>query len=143
MSRRQINWTGVTFTPSSGTTINFDGVTAITWDTSANTIEFSGDGDKFVSGLATVMQSRSVSITCANLAVVSAMIAGQTGTLVAIHNDAYAGVGTGAMTYTLNNAKLGKRSLSGNHKQYGSAALSLEAYAPDGQTDPLTITSAA
>jgi hypothetical protein len=127
-TKRYMNWTGVSFTPQGGTLTAITGVSTVAIDNGGSLIKFSGDGDRFN--------------TTVDLAIVNTWPVGTVGTVVATHNDAKNGVGTGAITYTLTNAVLSKRPLSGAHRQFGQGTITFECFSSDGVTNPLSTTIA-
>jgi hypothetical protein len=141
-TKRYMNWTGVSFTPQGGTLTAITGVSTVAIDNGGSLIKFSGDGDRFNTTVVNDFNEPSVTITTADLAIVNTWPVGTVGTVVATHNDAKNGVGTGAITYTLTNAVLSKRPLSGAHRQFGQGTITFECFSSDGVTNPLSTTIA-
>jgi hypothetical protein len=139
-TKRYMNWSGVTFTPLSGTGTTITGVTSIQIDSGGSLLKFSGDGDRYSTTVVNDFNDPTITINSADLAAVRAFPVGTVGTLTATHNDARNGVGTGAITYTLNNAVVASNPIHGSHRQFGQGSLTLTSYSIDGVTNPLSTT---
>ena len=87
-TRRFMNWTGVTFTPTNGAPTSITGVTSIQIDSGGNLLKFSGDGDRFSTTVVNDFNDPSVTVHSADLAAVLAFPVGTVGTFIATHNDA-------------------------------------------------------
>ena len=135
---RFINWSACHFSPNGGgSVVNLDGVTQCSIDAGISKITFSGDGDQFPTQRKTVMQDPSITLTCANIDTVRSLIATQEGTLQITQNHANTGAATGAIIWSLANASISNRGVSGAHKQFASSSLKFECYSSDG-SNPLT-----
>ncbi len=138
-TKRLMNWTGVTFTPTGGTAVSITGVTSISFESGGSLAKFSGDGDRFSTTVVNDFNDPSVVVQAADLASIRANPVGTAGTFTATHNDAKNGLGSGAMTYTLTNAVVANNPIHGGHRQFGLGTLTLAAYSSDGVTNPLSI----
>ena len=134
-----MNWTGVTFTPVSGTAVTYTGVTSVSFDPGGSLAKFSADGDRYNTTVINDFNEPTATVQCADLAAIRAYPIGTVGTLVAIHNDARNGTGSGSMTYTLSNAVISAGPTSGAHKAFGQGSITFVAYSVDGVTNPLSV----
>jgi hypothetical protein len=143
-SKRFMNWTGVGFTPTSGTLIAVTGVTSVTADNGGNLVDFSGDGDHYITTVVNDMTEPVFTIAAADIAALNQLTPGLRGTFFATFNDAKsrAAVGSGALTYTVVGAVVGGNSGGGQHRQFGSSTVTIKTESPDGQTSPVSITAA-
>jgi hypothetical protein len=141
-TNRFLNWTGVSFTPSGGAPTPISGVTSIRIDTGGSLLKFSGDGDRYSTTVVNDFNDPTVTVQSADLAALMAYPVGTVGTFIATHNDARNGTGTGAITYTLNNAVVASQPVHGSHRQFGLGEITFTAFSLDGVTNPLSISSA-
>jgi hypothetical protein len=141
-TKRFMNWTGVTFTPQGGATTAITGVTSVKIDSGGSLMKFSGDGDRYSTTVVNDFNDPTVTVHSADLAAVMAFPVGTVGTFTATHNDAKNGTGTGAITYTLNNAVVASHPVQGTHRQFGFGDITFTAFALDGVTNPLSVSSA-
>ena len=141
-TKRYMNWSGVTFTPSNGTGTTITGVTSIAIESGSSIARFAGDGDHFVTTMVNDFNEPSVTVHAADLGALQANPVGTVGTFVATHNDARNGASTGAITYTIANAVVTSLHLRGSHRQFGQGTLLLEAFSSDGVTNPVAISVA-
>jgi hypothetical protein len=137
-TKRFMNWTGVTFTPTSGTATSITGVTSVSIDSGGSLARFAGDGDRFVTTMVNDFNEPTVTIHSADLAALRANPVGTVGTLTATHNDAQNGVGAGAITYTLANAVVAACQVQGAHRQFGQGTVTFGAFSSDGVTNPIS-----
>ena len=138
-TKRFMNWTGVTFTPQGGTTTAITGVTSVKIDSGGSLMKFSGDGDRYSTTVVNDFNDPPITVPSADLAAVMAF---PVGTFTATHNDAKNGTGTGAITYTLSNAVVANHPVQGSHRQFGFGDITFTAFALDGVTNPLSVSSA-
>jgi hypothetical protein len=138
VTKRYMNWTGVTFTPFGGVPTPLTGVTSIQIDSAGSLLKFSGDGDRYSTTVVNDFNDPIVTIHCADLAAVRSFSVGTVGTFTATHNDAKNGAGTGAITYTLSNAVIASNPIHGSHRQFGQGMLTITAFSLDGVTNPLS-----
>jgi hypothetical protein len=138
LTKRYMNWTGVSFTPQGGSTISITGVLSINIDSGGNLAKFSGDGDRYNTTIINDFNEPTVTVQASDLFAIRSYPVGTVGTFVATHNDAKNGVGSGAITYTLNNAVISNNGVKGSHRQFGQGTLVLTAYSTDGTTNPLS-----
>ena len=141
-TKRQMNWTGVSFTPVGGTTTTLTGVTSVRIENGGSLAKFSGDGDRYATTIVTDLAELSVTVQAADLADLRANPVGTVGTFTATHNDARNGTGSGAITYTVSNAVIAADAVQGAHRQFGQGVLTLVAYSSDGTTNPLSMSIA-
>lgn len=146
-TKRHMNWTGVKFTPSGGgTAIPLTGVQTVSIDPQGTNEKFQGDGDRLPS---LVVNSFSEPMATVEFGDASALVnvpVGTEGTFEATLNDALnhtVGNMTGSITYTLTHAVIRSKPTTGTHRQYARTTCTVECYAPDGQTNPLTVSVAA
>ncbi|GAC1463653.1 MAG: hypothetical protein NVSMB9_01350 [Isosphaeraceae bacterium] len=140
-TKRYMNWTGVVFTPMNGAPMPITGVTSIQIDSGGSLLKFSGDGDRYNTTIVNSFNEPTITIHSADLASVRALPVGMSGTFTATHNDAKNGTGAGSMTYMLSSAVIASNPIHGTHRQFGQGVLTITAYAPDGVTNPLSVTS--
>ena len=140
-TKRFMNWTGVTFTPTNGAPVPITGVTAIQIDSGGSLKKFAGDGDRYSTTVVNDFNEPTVTVHTADLATVQSFSAGTVGIFTATHNDAKNGSGVGAITYVLNNAVVSANPINGAHRQFGQGVLTFIAYSQDGVTNPLSSTS--
>ena len=136
-TKRHMNWTGVTFTPSGGSPITITGVTSVEIDGGGTLAKFSGDGDRYNTVIVNDFNEPTITVHAADLAAIRAYPVGTVGVFSAVHNDARNGSSTGAITYTLSNAVIASNPIKGTHRQFGSGLLTFTAFSSDGQTNPL------
>ena len=141
-TKRFMNWTGVTFTPSGGSATTITGVTSVAIDPGGHILKFSGDGDRYSTTVVNDFNDPVVTLHSADLGAIRANPPGTAGTLTATHNDARNGAGTGAITYTLSNAVIANSPIQGSHRQFGQGTLTITAFSSDGVTNPLSTTIA-
>lgn len=141
-TKRFMNWTGVSFTPTGGSSTAITGVTSISIEPGGSLAKFAGDGDRYYTTVVNDMNEPVVTVHAADLAAIRSNPAGTIGTFVATHNDARNGTGPGAITYTLTNAVIANAPVQGAHRQFGYGTLVLTAFSPDGVTNPLSTTIA-
>jgi len=142
ITKRFMNWTGVSFTPQNGTAIPVTGVTSIQIDSGGSLLKFAGDGDRYSTTVVNDFNDPTVTVHSADLAAVRAFPVGTVGVFTATHNDARNGSGTGAVTYTLSNAVIGANPVHGSHRQFGQGVLTIAAFSSDGVTNPLSTSTA-
>src|ERR1051326_2537818 len=134
-TKRYMNWTGVSFTPTGGTATSISGVTSVNIDTGGSLMRFSGDGDRYSTTVVNDYNEPVITVHAADLAAVRANPVGTVGTFTATHNDAKNGTGSGAITYTLTNAVIASNPVQGTHRQFGQGTLTVTAYSTDGITN--------
>jgi hypothetical protein len=137
-TKRFMNWTGVSFTPTGGSSTTITGVTSVAIDSGGSLAKFAGDGDRFVTAMVNDFNDPTVTVHAADLSAIRANPVGTVGTLTATHNDAKNGVGTGAVTYTLTNAVVASCQVQGAHRQFGQGSVTFAAFSTDGVTNPLS-----
>jgi hypothetical protein len=141
-SKRFMNWTGVTFTPTNGSPTLITGVVSIHIESGGSLARFSGDGDRYSTTVVNDFHDPTITIQTADLGSVSSFPVGTVGTFTATLNDARNGAGTGAIVYTLTNAIVASNPVQGKHRQFGLGVLTMTAYSTDGVTNPLAVSIA-
>ena len=142
-TKRFMNWSGVTFTPVGGQPTIISGVTSVAIESGGSLARFAGDGDRYVTTMVNDFNEPTVTIQAADLAALRANPVGTVGTLIATHNDARNGSGTGAVTYTLANAVVASCQVRGAHRQFGQGTITFAAFSGDGVTNPLATSTSA
>jgi hypothetical protein len=142
-SKRSMNWTGVGFTPTGGSLLVITGVTAVMVDNGGNLVDFSGDGDRFITTVVNDMTDPTISVTAADINGLNQLTPGLRGVFTATFNDAKnrLAVGGGALTYTAANAVVGGNSGGGQHRQFGSSTVTIKTESADGQTSSISVTA--
>ena len=141
-TKRQMNWSAVGFTPTSGSALVATGVTEVQVDTGGNLLKFSGDGDRGPSTIVNDYNEPSITVTCADLAFLMSSSPGTTGAVTATHNDAK-GASGGGIIYTLSPCVVESPQSGGQHRQIGSGQVKYVGAWPDGVTNPLSFTRTA
>ncbi|WP_422932038.1 hypothetical protein [Singulisphaera sp. PoT] len=136
-TKRQMNWTGVGFTPVSGTLTTCTGVTQVQFNIGGSLVKFSGDGDRFPTTVVNDFNDPSMQVTTADLNWLLSIPPGTRGTATATHKDAKGATG-GNMVYTLANAICENPQVGGQHRQIGSGSTTFYAESSDGTTNPLS-----
>ena len=133
------NWTGVQFTPSSGSPIVISRVSNVEFDPGGQLTAYSGDGNRYPVGLFNLMNQPKATVESENVGAISSLAPGALGTFVAVLNDAKngAGPGSGAIQYTLSNAVVQNTHAGGRHQQFARGKAVLHAFSSDGVTSPL------
>lgn len=142
-TRRHMNWTGTSFTPSGGTLTSITGVTDVEIDHRGSVITHSGDGDKFSTTKVNDFSDPMVTITCRDLTTLNGFAVGARGAVASTHNDARYGTTAagGGYSIALANAIVANKTQGGQHRQFGEGRLMFEAESTDGTTNPLTFTA--
>lgn len=130
----QKNWKDV-----SHGSVDLTRVTNVSFDLGGQNQGFAGDNDIFNSVVVNMMNSPTASVTTGDPATLMAIAPGTDATLSATHIDAKGATG-GDIIYVLTNAVAQGGQTSGGHAEFGTAAMQFMAYAPDGQTNPLSFT---
>jgi hypothetical protein len=135
----QINWTGVSFTPTSGSTTSITRVTNASVGLGGALIKFKADTDIYPTVIANVNNDPHFSITTADVGTMMGFVPGTGGTLLATLNDAKLAT-DGAVDFTMINAVFENADTQAAHAQFGSVTGTWQAYSSDGQTGPLSFT---
>jgi hypothetical protein len=140
-TRRYMNCKTFTFTPISGSPLTLTGKTRVAIDFGGNLVTFSGDGDRFPTTIVNDMTAPTMSIDSADIGtLVTNFPPGTRGTAVAVISDAKnpaGGVGSGELTATLSNAVVHNSNANGQHRQFSTGTMDLQAESADGVTSPL------
>ena len=133
------NWTGVQFTPAGGVPIVISRVSNVEFDPGGQLTAYSGDGNRFPVGLFNLMNQPRATLESENIGAISSLAPGALGTFVAVLNDARngAGVGSGAIQYTLSNAVVQNTPAGGRHQHFARGKATFLAFSADGVTSPL------
>ncbi len=135
-TKLQANWTAVTHGATSITR-----VTSVSIDVGGQLAVFAGDNDRYATVVANLMNSPRVSVTSGDEATLMGIAPGTDASFTATHKDAKLQTG-GDVIYTVANAVSEGASAGGSHAAFGSATLNFQAYASDGQTNPISFTRA-
>lgn len=136
-SKRQMNWSNVSFTPTGGSVVNITGVMSVKYDDGSSMLKISGDSDRYNSLIVNDFNEPKITVETTDTSALLSLPSGTTGTFVATNNDAKNGSGSGAITYTFLSIVTGN-SVQGKHRAYGMGSLELEGYSIDAQTNPLS-----
>jgi hypothetical protein len=138
-TKRFLNWTGVTFTPTGQDPISITGVTSLTLQNhGGGLLKFSGDGDRYMTTVVPDVVEPEITLQSADMIALRSLPVGIAGTLSATHNDARNGTGQGAITYTMANAVVASNTVLGEHRKFGRGTVTFAAFSGDGQTHPIT-----
>jgi hypothetical protein len=137
-SKRQMNWTGVGFTPTGGSATSYTGVKSVKIDSGGSLAKFAGDGDRYNTTSVNDFNEPTVEVEAADIVALEANPVGIVGTLTATWNDAKNGTGAGAITFTFSNAQVASINVSGKHRDFGMGSVKFELFAPDGVTNPIS-----
>jgi len=140
-SKRQMNWSGVGFTPSGGIAQPAGGVTEVAIDTGGNLVKFSGDNDRGPTLVVNDFNEPTVMITSADAAWLLGLIPGSVGAVTATHKDAKLAA-LGDIVYTMSPAVVEGPSVRGQHRQVGSGTVKFIGVYADGVTNPISFTRA-
>jgi hypothetical protein len=139
ISKAQINWTGVAFTPTSGSAVPITRVTAGMFGLGGHLIKFKGDTDQYPTIIASPTQEPHASFTTADVGTMMGFAPGTAGSLAAQLNDAKGQTG-GAVLFALINAVFENASATGQHAQFATVTGTWQAFSSDGVTNPLSFT---
>lgn len=142
-TKRFMNWTGVSFTPSGGSLLTYTGVTNVAIDLGGSLAKFSGDGDRYNTTVVNDFNDPSITVTSADLTALRTNPVGTVGAFSATHNDAknLVTASGGAITYALANAVVSTVQVGGAHRQFGQGTIGFDTFSSDGVTSPLTYTA--
>ena len=139
ISRANINWTAVAFTPASASAIPITRVTAGMFGQGGQLIKFKGDTDQYPTIIAAPTVEPNASFTTADVGTMMGFAPGTGGSLAATLNDAKAAVG-GAVNFTLSNAVFETASATAQHAHFATVTGTWQAFSSDGVTNPLAFT---
>jgi hypothetical protein len=137
ISRANINWTGVSWTPTGGSLTSITRVTAGMFGMGGRLIKFKGDTDLYPTIIACPDQEPHASFTTADVGGMWAFAPGVAGPLVATLNDAKV-VTNGAVVFTMVNATFESATANGNHGAFATVTGTWQAFSSDGSTPPLS-----
>jgi hypothetical protein len=140
-TRANINWTGVSFTPTSASAVAITRVTTGMFGQGGQLIKFKGDTDQFPTIIAAPTQEPHASFTTADVGTMMGFAPGTGGVLAATLNDAKAQAG-GAVVFALSNAVFESASATGQHAEFATVTGTWQAFSSDGVTNPLSFTRA-
>jgi len=138
-TKRQLNWSNVTFTPASGTATTATGVTSVAIDSGGNLLKFSGDGDLYATLVVCDYNEPRADVGLADEAWALGIPTGTVGAFTATHKDAK-GASGGGIVFALSPAVAEKPKASGQHRQIGVAGIGFVGASTDGVTNPLSFT---
>jgi hypothetical protein len=139
-SKRHMNWTGTTWTPSGGSAAVWTGVTNVAIDPRGSVKANSGDWDRFPTTKVADFSDPMITVTFKDLTALNAVAQGSRGAFTSIHNDAKNGTqaASGGYTVTMANAIIENKPTGGAHREYGEGQVTISAESTDGLTNPLT-----
>jgi hypothetical protein len=140
-----MNWTGVTITPLSGTTINVTQVLDVQTATSEGLEPWQADGHLFPTLMIRATASRSLTIVGGDVAAFLSIPRGVPLTIVAVLNDAVnqaGGAASGSLTHTWTGAYIADVPASGPSNKFAGGTATFMCKSVDGTTDPLAIVQA-
>ena len=140
-TKANINWTGVSFTPTSMSAIPITRVTTGMFGQGGRLIKFKGDTDQYPTIIACPDQEPHASFTTADVGTMMGIAPGTGGSLTATLNDAKLATG-GSVIFVLSPAVFENADSSGQHGQFATVTGTFQAYSTDGSTPPLTFTRA-
>jgi hypothetical protein len=138
-----MNWTGVTVTPGGSSAITVNRVTNIALPAESSLKKFYGDAVKFPIASRPTEQTRGITITSGNCALLNTVPIGTICTVVAVLNDMTNGVGSGAITVTAINAVLQSKSMGAANNEFASVSYVFDCFGGASDADPITIAVAA
>jgi hypothetical protein len=139
ITKAQINWTAVAFTPTGGSATSITRVTTGSFGQGGRLIKFKGDTDLYPTVIAAPTIEPHASFTTADVGTMMGFAPGTTGALAATLNDAKAAVG-GAVVFALANAVFENASATGHHGEFATVTGTWHAFSSDGVTNPLSFT---
>lgn len=144
-TRKYMNLKTWSFAITGGSTITLTGKTKFGLDYKGDLVEFYGDGDKYPSTVVLGTTNPQMTIDVADVGTAQGLPPGTRGTATAVLLDAKnvaGGAGSGELSAVLSNAIVANNTLSGQHKQFASGTITVQAESTDGVTSPLAITIA-
>jgi len=147
-SKRFKNWSGCSFTPTingvPGTPVPIPGIQSCKFDRGCKKVTASGDGDIFLSTIATDVSEPSFTITTNKPGPIDLIPDDAEGIFTITRNDARNGslAGGGGIIYTMNVAAFDPTSQDGSHRQFGSGSAKFSGYSVDGVTNPVSTSPA-
>jgi hypothetical protein len=139
VTKAQLNWTGVSFTPTGGSATSITRVMAGMFGQGGHLIKFKGDTDLYPTVIAAPTVEPHASFTTADVGTMMGFAPGSAGALAATLSDAKAQTG-GAVVFALANAVFENASATGQHAQFATVTGTWQAYSSDGVTNPLSFT---
>ena len=139
-TKRNLNWTAVTFTPTAGSALTLTGVTQIQAPMGGEILKFEGDNDLYPSLKVSAGGDPKMVITTADQVDLVSLPIGTVGAFTATHRDAVNGTGAGVCVYAIANAIVEDNTLGGSHKQFGMGQITIGGWSADGVTNPVAIT---
>jgi hypothetical protein len=139
ISKAQINWTGVSFTPTGGGATSITRVTAGMFGQGGRLVKFKGDTDLYPTIIAAPTVEPHASFTTADVGTMMGFAPGTGGSLAATLSDAKAAAG-GAVVFALSNAVFENAAATGHHAEFATVTGTWQAYSSDGVTNPLSFT---
>lgn len=137
-TKRQMNWTGLSMTPSGGSAVTPTGVTNVQYRHQGSVQKFSGDGDRFPTTVVADFADPMFVVTVADINAILGLF-GQRGSFTVTHKDAKLAAG-GSIQYTAANpaAVYFDGDAGGAHRQFGQGTLNVCFESADGQTNPVS-----
>ena len=141
ITKAQLNWTSVSFTPANGSLTSITRVTAAMFGQGGQLITFKGDTDAYPTIIAAPTTAPHCSITTADVGTMMGFTPGTGGAIAATLEDAKGATG-GAVVFALANAVFENADTQAQHAQFGTVTGTWQAYSTDGSTNPLSFTRA-
>lgn len=144
-TKKYMNIKTWSFAISGGSTVTLTGKTKFGLDYRGDLVEFYGDGDVFPSTVVLGTMNPQMTLDTADVGTAQMLPPGTRGTATAVLLDAKntaGGVGSGELSVVMSGAVIGGNTLSGQHKQFFSGTVTVQAESADGVTSPLAITIA-
>lgn len=142
-SGRWINCTNCVFTPAVGNPYPITGVVSMQVTQNGRTIKASGDAEVFNSTVATVMNDPTIVLQSNRPGLFDALPDGSRGVFTCDVPDAVNGLSTGGggRRYQLSPCHVEGVGSNHQHQNFSAGQIGFVGYAPDGVTNPLTITN--
>lgn len=143
-SKRFINTSGCTFTPTGGSAISITGITSINVAQNPEEVRMSGDADLFDTFAGLVSLNPNVKISTNKPNLLDAVAPGAYGVLTWTRNDAVNGAVTagGAKIYTVSGAYYFPQGTDAPHRQGATTDFEFHTLSTDGTTNPVAVAAA-
>ena len=136
-TKRQMNWSNVSFTPTGASVVPINGVQSVKYDDGSSMVSFQGDSDRYNSLTVNDFNEPKFTIETGDIAALLQLPSGTTGQFQATFNDAKNGVLTGAISYTFQGIVSGNSAM-GKHRAFGMGTLEIQGLSTDAVTNPLS-----
>jgi hypothetical protein len=141
-SGRQVNFSGVKFTPSGGSAVPIPNVTDISINPRGQVISGRGDNNIMPVLKKRISSDHQVTIATESISVLTTLSVGD-GAFEAILEDAKGGAttGNGALKVAGANGTIADTPIQARHGQFAAGSIAIEFASSDGTTSPLTWTA--